>query len=202
MKKIKLLTLLLLSFIISSCDKDEINHISADTLKFENLHAPADVRDHQTGEITEEREFIYFDISKNKIVEKSEAWDIGFKGTVIIVNGGINGSKDVSAAVVISTFDDLVEAPSDDKFKQDDELAYAIPKGSGNGWYNYNPANHLISPIPGRILIIKTTEGNFAKMEILSYYKDAPNNPDPTVPNSDAYFTFNYAYQTNGSKKF
>ena len=203
MKTIKLLSLLMiLGLFLSSCEKDDPVFVPAETLKFTNLHAPADVRDHQTGEIIEANEFVYFDISKGSVVAKTDDWDLGFKGTIISVNSGISGSGNVSAALLNNTFAEVTEAPDESLFNQDTDISMAIPGGSGNGWYTYNPANHLISPIPGRIIIVKTTEGNYAKIEILSYYKDAPSNPDPTAPGTDAFFTFNYAYQPDGSKKF
>ena len=203
MKSLKILTLLaLVGVLFASCGPDEpIIPQHVETQKVVNLYAPSDVRDHQTGEIIEENEFVYFDFSTGGTVAQTADWDIAFKGTKIIVNGGVNGTGNVSATVVLSTFDDLTEAPSADKFTQDTELATAIPSGSGNGWYEYNPANHLISPIPGRVIVVKTSEGNYAKMEILGYYKDAPANPDPNTDQADT-FTFNYAYQADGSTKF
>ncbi len=204
MKKIKLFGLILiLGITISSCKKDDttVDSNPVETHKITNLYAPSDVRDRETGEITQKNEYVYFDFSTGKTVEKTADWDIGFKGTSIIVNGGVNGTGNVSATLIASTFGDLKEAPSADQFKQDTELATAVPSGSGNGWYEYNPTNHLISPIAGRIIVVKTTEGNYAKMEILSYYKDAPANPDPLTDQQDT-FTFNYAYQSDGSTKF
>ena len=78
--------------------------------------------------------------------------------------------------------------------------ALAITTGSGKGWYNYDAANNWISPIAGKVLVIKTGDGKFAKMEILSYYKDAPSAVSATA--IARYFTFRYIYQANGSKKF
>lgn len=203
MKLLKLLSLLMIiGLVFSACKEDgPIEVVHAKTIKFTNLYAPADVRDHQTGEITEENEFVYFDFSSGETVEKTADWDIAFKGTKIIVNGGFNGTGNVSAALLLATFDEVTEAPAASEFSQDTELSTAITSGSGNGWYEYNPANHLITPIAGRIIVVKTTEGNYAKMEILSYYENAPANPDPATDQQDTY-TFNYAYQGNGTTKF
>ena len=69
--------------------------------------------------------------------------------------------------------------------------------GSGNGWYNYAGApTYLISPIPGKILVIRTRDGALAKLEILSYYKDAPSMPNAFSDQSQ-YYTFNYLYNPN-----
>ena len=82
-------------------------------------------------------------------------------------------------------------------FIQDSNSGYAITTGSGNGWYTYaGPPTHLITPTPGKILVFKTRDGKYAKVEILSYYQNAPVNPDAFV-DATPYFTFNYVYQPN-----
>jgi len=48
---------------------------------------------------------------------------------------------------------------------------------------------HAILPIPGRTLLIRTANGNVAKLEIISYYKGAPEDV-PTEESS--YYTFRY----------
>ena len=79
---------------------------------------------------------------------------------------------------------------------QDSESGYAIPTGSGNGWYNYDFTTHVISPIAGKILVFRTHDNRYAKVEILSYYLGAPENPDAFTDPS-RYYTFNYVYQPN-----
>ena len=82
-------------------------------------------------------------------------------------------------------------------FNQDSSEGYAINTGSGNGWYTYaGPPTYLISPTPGKILVFRTRDGKFAKVEILSYYLGAPENPDALADQS-RYYTFNYVYQPN-----
>ena len=55
---------------------------------------------------------------------------------------------------------------------------------------------NIVSPIPGKVLVFRTRDGKYAKVEVLSYYENAPANPDPQ---SDAsrYYTFNYVYNPN-----
>ena len=48
-------------------------------------------------------------------------------------------------------------------------------------------------------MIFKTADSKYAKMEILSYYQDAPVTPTSTT--KDRYYTFRYIYQADGSKK-
>ena len=66
-------------------------------------------------------------------------------------------------------------------------------------WYTYTgPPNHLILPTAGKILVIKTRDGKYAKVEILSYYKDAPAEITPEIAANDSrHYTFNYVFQPN-----
>ncbi len=200
MKHTKLILAAILVLVLNSCKSDDSEEYQAlQTKQITNLYAPADIRDFTTGQIIEENEFVYFSFKQEGIVAQNEAWDIAFKGTTIIVNSGIHGNTQAAATVVTGTFSDITEIPNVNDLKTDTDIINAIPTGSGNGWYNYDPATHAITPIPGRILLIKTNDGKYAKMEILSYYKDAT-----TTPTTDdySYYTFNYIYQDNGSTKF
>lgn len=127
-------------------------------------------------------------------------WDVGFRGTAIIVNGGTIRSGNGGAYVYTGTFEELTTVPASATFAQDQSpTALAITTGSGAGWYNYNGATNVISPIPGRVLVVRTADGKFAKMEILSYYENAPATPDQT--SKQRYYTFRYVYQPDGSTK-
>ncbi len=169
----------------------------------ENLHAPADQMDRETGEIIGQSSYQYFSFEENKLVPSVDGnWDIGFKGLSIIVNSGISGDGSAEAAIVQGVFEQYNAVPESLELKIDTDTGLAIPTGSGNGWYNYNMTTHLVSPQPGNILIVKTNAGNYVKMEILSYYKDNPpmNEVDLTTPS--AYYTFQYVLQPDGSRSF
>ncbi|MEY4541760.1 MAG: hypothetical protein RLZZ306_3517, partial [Bacteroidota bacterium] len=97
-------------------------------------------------------------------------------------------------------FDEIKEISASSTFVQDTKTLLAIPTGSGKGWYNYDGATNIISPIAGKILLIKTGDGKYAKMEILSYYKGAPTKPDGNV--GSRHYTFRFIYQPDGSLKF
>lgn len=192
--------------LFASCSSDDQERViqsqSLQTKKVSNLYAPQSGGQGQPVS----GDFVKFSLSTGEIVTSGDNWDIAFRGTSIIVNGGYSGTGEpakngnVSLATVSNTLSGVTEAPSDDSFKQDAQSAYAIPTGSGNGWYTYNPTNHVVAPIAGRVFVIKTTNGKYAKFEILSYYQNAPANPLGTEPSK--YFTFNYVYQPDGSKKF
>lgn len=148
--------------------------------------------------------FTFYNLRDNKTVANTDSatnkWDVGFRGTTVIVNGGALRSGQGGAYVHTGTFDGLTTIPTSATFAQDQSAtALAIPTGSGAGWYNYNSTTNIISPIPGRVLVIRTGDGNYAKLEILSYYENAPATP--TAASRSRYYTFRYAYQPDGSTK-
>ncbi|MFP9100144.1 HmuY family protein [Flavobacterium sp. RHBU_24] len=148
--------------------------------------------------------FAKFSFSQNAAVTGDD-WDIAFRGTTLLINGGDKiGIDDEpartgtgAASIVTGTYNSVTQVPATAVFTQDGPDTYAIPIGSDNGWYIYDSTNHLITPKAGRILLIKTHDGKYAKMEILSYYQNAPANP--TIDSPSRYFTFKFAYQPDGT---
>lgn len=169
---------------------------------FSNLHAP------QTGGFGQGEiggPFTKFSFETGDVTDSETEWDIAFRGLRIAVNGGAStGSNDeptrngdAAATVETGIFSEIVSADGLE-FEQDADGAFAIPAGSGNGWYDYNGATNVVTAIPGRVLVFKTHDGKYAKVEILSYYKDAPAEITPEIANSDfRYYTFNYVYNPN-----
>lgn len=192
-------------FSLQSCSKDEEPEtpVVLEVKTFKDLHAPQST-DYTTNPPTVSGDFIKFSFSKGSIVT-DDAWDIAFRGTSIIINGGEalgsdepNRTGQAGAYVATGLFDEIKTVAAAN-FTQDAKTGYAIPKGSGNGWYNYaGPPTHVISPIPGKVLVFKTNDGKHAKMEILSYYKGAPTTPD-AMANPSRHYTFKYVYQPKGN---
>lgn len=147
--------------------------------------------------------FTRFSFATGAVTDSETEWDIAFRGTTIAVNGGtVTGTTDEparngngGAAIETGTFAEVISAEGL-TFEEDADGAFAIPAGSDSGWYNYNPATFTVTPIPGRVLVFRTHDGKFAKVEILSYYRDAPAQPDPFMDESRVY-TFNYVYNPN-----
>jgi len=144
--------------------------------------------------------YIYFSFSTGKDVSAEDAkttkWDLAFSKTTIAVNGGTSGPGKGGAQIIEQPFELIKEGPKDG-YKTDGEGGFAIPGGSGNSWYKYDMSVHAILPIVGRTILVKTTEGKFAKVEIISYYKGAPEEV-PTEESS--YFTFRYALADENGK--
>lgn len=155
--------------------------------------------------------FTFYSLENNALVASSDSnsnkWDVAFRGTTILTNAGTSGPGLGGAFVFSGTFDELKTVSADSAFRKDNfPTAYAIPSGSNKGWYVYDGVNNLINPIPGRVLVIKTAKGNYAKMEILNYYKGG-TTPSATASDdiklkNQRYYTFRFAYQANGTTSF
>ena len=197
---VKPLFLFLSLGLFASCGEETPEPVvPLESVLVEDLAAPNDVIDRTTGQVTEARPFVFFSLESNSLVSESEDWDLAFKGTTIRVNA----SKDVKAAIVTGLFEEINSVPSNAVFATDTPTTFAIPTGSGSGWYNYNSATFTVTPIPGRVILVQTAVGNYSKIEILSYYKGNPPvaeiNP-MTTPS--AHYTFRYILQPNGTQKF
>lgn len=193
-------TVVIITFLFSCKNGEEPTPaVPLEATLVEDLAAPNDLIDRTTGQIIEVRPFQYFSLEQNVLVNENEDWDLAFKGTTIRVNS----AKNVRAAIVSGIFEEISEVPSSAVFATDTATSFAIPTGSGTGWYNYNSATFTVTPIPGRVILVKSTKGNYVKMEILSYYKGNPpvEQIDPrTTPSG--HYTFRYILQPNGTTKF
>ena len=201
---LRFLSLALLVSVLAACDSSEII-TEPDPVQAEMVQdLPADPItgfDPTTGQPIGADVFTFFSLRTGEVVPNADsastAWDLGFKGTAIIVNGGTSGPGEGAAQVMTGSFEEMIEAPADG-YVTDSEDGNAIPTGSGNGWYNYNQPLNLVTPIPGRVLVVKTADGRYAKIRILSYYQGAPDTPDPDQDTA-RYYTFEYVFQPDGS---
>lgn len=155
--------------------------------------------------------YTFFSLERGVVVPAADSasnkWDIAFRGSAILTNSGNGGPGVGGAFVYIGLFNDLKTIPSDSTFRTENvPTSYAIPLGSNKGWYVYDGLNNLITPIPGRVLVIRTATGKFAKIEILNYYKGgvtpAASASDNVKMRDQRYYSFRYSYQSNGSKVF
>jgi hypothetical protein len=155
--------------------------------------------------------YTFYSLEKNAIVPNTDSattkWDIAFLATRIITNGGTSGTGLGGAYIQTGLFDDLKTISADSVFKTDNApTSYAITSGSGKGWYTYDGLNNLITPLAGRVLVIRTASGKYAKMEITSYYKGGVTLPasasDADKLSKQRYYTFRFAFQPNGTKTF
>ena len=189
--------------ILTACKKEEVvvkEPVKSETVK--DLAAdPTTISG--TGQPVASGKYTFYNF-KTGIVANSDSatnkWDAAFRATSILTNGGTSGVGLGGATVLNGIFDELKEIPASATFLQDTKALLAIPTGSGKGWYNYDGATNIISPIAGKVLLIKTGDGKYAKMEVLNYYKNSPTKPDAN--SVGRYYTFRFVYQPDGSLKF
>jgi hypothetical protein len=157
----------------------------------------------------EDEHFTFYSLRENRLVPTADSasteWDLAFKSTTILVNGGASGPGMGAAAVLEDTsFAAVTEAPPADSFAVDrgtDRMETAIPGGAGNGWYDYDFASGVVSPRPA-VLVVRTADGRYAKVEIESYYRGAPAPEELDPEEGFRYYTFRYLLQPDGSRSF
>lgn len=152
----------------------------------------------------ENGQYTFFSLRTGEPVSQADSastdWDIAFNGTTILTNSGVSGPGAGGAIILDSSFSGVTLAPSEG-YNTDTNESLAIPNGSGNGWYNYNFTTHKITPLPDKTIVIRTADGNhYAKLQIISYYKDNPDlSSEEYQNNSEAYpsryYTFDYVIQ-------
>jgi hypothetical protein len=196
MKTIKSIFLItLVSLIATSCTSNDVELEPVVAKQALNIYAPV-TTDHSVQPSVESGDFTKFNFETGIVVTDNN-WDVAFRGTTILVNGGTKiGLSDEptrtgngALALLTGTFSEVLLAPNDSDFKQDQAGTLALPKST---WYSYNGLTHKISPVAGKILVIRTSKGHYAKMEITNYYKDG----DFSLANQ-RYYTFSYVYNPN-----
>ena len=207
MQKLNLLLSVLILF-FTSCEKSSNNDIiiDEDVITFVELNASQYDVNILDSLVT--GKFEKFSFSEGDTVSH-ENWDVAFSGTTIIVNGGDSYNvnqleRTGNAAVYIATgvMSDIRTVDLS-KLEQDNLSGPTIIDDlgiSGQGWASYDMDTHILSPIPGRILVFRTHDNKYAKMEIIYFY-DSPN-PQPLEGDYGGFYTFNYVYQTDGTTNF
>lgn len=198
--------------VFQACKKNEAP-VVVDTLTQKTISGiPADtIVGMVNGQPVGAGKFTFYSIETGSIIanadSNSKKWDIGLRGTTIITNAGTSGPGSGGAFIFKGTFDELKTIPADSTFRVDNApTSYAITLGSNKGWYVLDFVTSLLTPIPGRVLVIRTANGKFAKVEILNYYKGGVTPPatatDAEKSSKQRFYTFRFAYQSNGSKTF
>ncbi len=214
---------------ITACSNNDPAPIPLAAVTFQDLnadYAPFDFTIPTQGEPArpkQKKKYTFFSFKTGAIMPNTDPktdsastkWDIAFRSTSIIVNGGTSGPGAGGVIVQQGIFADTKTAPTTGYVQ--DNYNYVAKSGTfaisssplatgvtaiNQWWYNSGTnQSTIVSPIAGQVFIIKTADGHYAKLEILSYYKGAP-----TVVNNltdlDRYYTFRYIYQPSGSPNF
>jgi hypothetical protein len=208
----KSLVVVMTSIFLFSCSKSTTTVVAPLTASTVNdLPADTIVGITPQGQPFGAGKFTFYSLEKNAIVANTDSastkWDLAFNGTKILTNSGNSGSGLGGAFIQIGLFDELKTISSDSVFKTDNgPSSYAVTFGSGRGWYTYDPIKNLVTPLAGRVLVVRTASGKYAKVEIIAYYKGgatlAATAPDAEKITKQRYYTFRYIFQPNGTKNF
>lgn len=186
-------------FTFSACDDDNENSVvPLESEVVSDLNAVSATK------------FTLFSFDENAVVANEDSattkWDIGFRGTTIILNSGNSGPGGSSGQIIDGVFEELKESP-ETGYATDSENQKAIV--GSNGWYTYTGTtavpNHAILPIAGKILALRTSDGKYVKLEIISYYQGNPDTTTPTFADlatrpASRYYTFKFIFQPDGTR--
>jgi hypothetical protein len=218
MKKKIILASLVAVTIFSACKKDTPAPVKKPTdfdvsvngkiVTVKNLPADTIIGTDGIGRPIGAGKYTFFSLETNSLIPNSDSatakWDLAFAGSTIRVNNLTSGPGKGGAFIYTGTFESLLSVPTNQDFLVDNHpTSYAIPKGS---WYTYEGATNLFIPIPGRVVVIRTANEKYAKVEILNYYRGGVT-PSATATNEEKaknqrFYTFRYTYQPDGSTTF
>ncbi|UTN03147.1 HmuY family protein [Flavobacterium bizetiae] len=143
-------------------------------------------------------------------------------------NGALAGGKG-GITIVEKPFNEVVDIPADSQFKTGIDLIGTDDAGSfgnGIGWYLYDFGGEVVTDgtnpqkahvayalgeplkiangkvIPARTIILKTANGNYAKIKMISVYKDVYNSAEWFKDTPHMFYTFDYVMVPAGSTKF
>lgn len=226
LKTVKISTFLMLAIgVLFSCkkDKEPVEETPDFYYKLERVENFASATDKATK--------IYFSFKTKKEVEatqvKTMEWDMAFGGmmtslisgnnSVDAANYGVGSNAIGGIAIVEKPFDQVTDVPAESEFKTGKDV-YGMDKegayGTGTGWYLYDMSGtikgdgseqkkHVAYAMPEkRTLVIRTAKGDYAKIKMISLYKDAFTADKMFKDTPKSFFTFEYVVVPKGSTKF
>jgi hypothetical protein len=143
-------------------------------------------------------------------------------------NAGYQGPGKGGITIVVQDFDSVTAIPPDNAFKTgtavigtDDAGAF----GNGIGWYLYDYGGTVVSDgrankmhvayalgnalklangttLPARTIIVKLANGDYAKIKMISCYKNALTPDQMFIDTPHMFYTFQYVIVPAGSTKF
>lgn len=208
---------------------DEEGDLFYQLIRIENLAVDGSVDPNAPPEAPRAAFFFSLEDStlRSELYQKTNKWDLAFGNIYNSFLSGNNGDdKDNygygangvgGICILEQNFDDVTAIPPPEKFQTGrdeigtDDLGFF---GSGIGWYlydfggdikgdgSYEKAHVAYALADTRTIIIRTAKGNFAKIKMISCYKDA-FTPEEWFRNTPhMYFTFEYVLVPAGSTEF
>ncbi|MCY3744116.1 MAG: HmuY family protein [Candidatus Poribacteria bacterium] len=161
-----------------------------------------------TVDATNRENWAYINLTEGETIDiadaaTSMAWDLGFKRTGVIANGGVSGPGKIGAlALKDISFEDVLEAPEGVYVSDTEQIATFA---RGGGWYTYTgPPNHWVLPNP-KVYILRIPEDpraepegpyHYAKVRFIGYYE---NNE---TKEGSGYISIEYVLQDDGTRTF
>lgn len=157
---------------------------------------PADgvfVTDTVTLDARDGSAWVYFDFERGSVVDGriDPDWDLAIQRFHIVTNGGMGYPGGAGALTLPGAWETVVEAPESGYATMRGRLTDGAANPALERWYTYRFFAHTLEAKP-EIYVIRTADGRFAKIEVISYYC-----PGATP----GCFTFRYAYQGDGSRR-
>ena len=161
-----------------------------------------------TVDATDRENWAYINLTEGETVDiadpaNSMAWNLGFKRTEVIVNGGVSGpGKTGALALEDISFEDVLEAPEGEYISDTEQITTFA---RGDSWYTYTgPPNHWVLPNP-KIYVLRIpvdpaaeSEGPYyyAKVRFIGYYENNENKE------GSGYISIEYVLQDDGTRIF
>ncbi|MAJ82737.1 MAG: hypothetical protein CMC16_00350 [Flavobacteriaceae bacterium] len=197
--------IVIISILGYSCDEDDNGQ---EYIKppigegvYDNLHAP------EGGDFVKLKFVPDPSTPKALITDSENNWDIAFRGTMIIVNGGVktgsgNEPERVSSPQ-ISAYIDILNMKYINVIKSENLEIYGenqdkagqpkIPNISGQGWFEDDGT--YITPLEDKTIVLRTIDDYYVKIGMYSYYKDAAP-PENSSKDDQGYYSFQYSINT------
>lgn len=201
MKTKLVLSMLTLAVVFTACKKESpapVDTVITTTITELDAQAATFIPNPPPAPPTITGDYTKFSFAEGTVVEGDD-WDVAFRSTSIIFNGGMasdtsqpNRTGNAAVYIIDGTMEDI-SSVDESLLLQDGATSTAIIDDMGiqqMGWCIYDFATNMISPIAGKILVVRTHDNKYAKIEILNFYDAAFSNV------YGGFYTFNYVYQS------
>jgi HmuY protein len=125
---------------------------------------------------TSAADWVYGDFDTGLETSMTGPWDLRFQRFHISTNGGVSGSGGVEVVPIAEVpFVQVTAAPASGWTSDSGDDANGAPSYAfeqGNGWYDYDPTTHVLTP-KRLVWVVRTHGGATIKLEITNYYDDA-----------------------------